>query len=118
MRIFYTREFNRAIIDSGLGEADLVDAAVELNAGLWDAALGGQVYKKRVAFAGRGKRGGARTLVAFKRDDIVFFMYGFAKKSASQYHTAREQSTQAHGKGVAGLWAGATDSGTQVWRID
>ncbi len=79
MRISYTREFNRAIMDSGLGEADLVDAAVELNAGLWDAALGGQVYKKRVAFAGRGKRGGARTLVAFKRDDIVFFMYGFAK---------------------------------------
>ena len=28
---------------------------------------------------GHGKRGGARTLVAFRRDDRAFFIYGFAK---------------------------------------
>lgn len=42
-------------------------------------ALGGGVYKKRVALSGRGKRGGARTLLAFKKDGNVFFIYGFAK---------------------------------------
>jgi hypothetical protein len=35
-----------------------------MNDGLWDANLGGEVYKKRVALSGRGKRGGARRLVS------------------------------------------------------
>ena len=46
--------------------------------GLGDA-LGGYVYKKRVALPGRGKRGGARTLVAYRSGHAVFFMYGFPK---------------------------------------
>jgi hypothetical protein len=36
-------------------------------AGLIDADLGGGVLKKRVGLAGRGKRGGVRTLVATNR---------------------------------------------------
>jgi hypothetical protein len=32
-----------------------------------------------VALPGRGKRGGVRTLVAFRRYDKAFFIYGFAK---------------------------------------
>lgn len=48
-------------------------------AGLIDADLGGHVIKKRVALPGRGKRGSLRALVAFKADDKVFFIYGFAK---------------------------------------
>lgn len=89
MRIFYTREFCRALMDADLGEPELITAAIEMNSGLWDAALGGQVYKKRVALAGRGKRGGERTFVAFKRDDRVFFMYGFAKNQRANI-TSRE----------------------------
>jgi hypothetical protein len=42
-------------------------------------ALGGYVYKKRVALPGRGKRGGARTLIAFKRGAAAFFIYGYPK---------------------------------------
>jgi hypothetical protein len=30
---------------------------------------------------GRGKRGGVRTLVAFRRGDKAFFTYGFAKNA-------------------------------------
>ena len=51
----------------------------ELDNNLYDANLGGDVYKKRVGIANEGKRGGARTLIAFKKDGNVFFMYGFAK---------------------------------------
>jgi hypothetical protein len=47
--------------------------------GLIDADLGGHVVKKRVPLAGRGKRSGARTLVATQFDDRWFFMYGFEK---------------------------------------
>lgn len=59
--------------------AGLLKAAAELNIGLWDANLGGEVFKKRVGLPGRGKRGGARTLLAFRRDEKIIFLYGFAK---------------------------------------
>ena len=39
--------------------------------------------KKRVALGGRGKSGGVRALLAFKLNDIAFFMYGFAKNQWS-----------------------------------
>lgn len=47
--------------------------------GLVDAHLGGGLVKKRIALAGRGKSGGARTLLATNLDDAWFFVYGFAK---------------------------------------
>jgi hypothetical protein len=42
--------------------------------GLFDANLGGHLYKRRVTVGGKGKRGGVRTLLAF-------FIYGFAKNT-------------------------------------
>jgi hypothetical protein len=41
--------------------------------------LGGYLYKKRIAIPGKGKRGGLRTLLAFKKENKAFFVYGFAK---------------------------------------
>jgi hypothetical protein len=37
------------------------------------------VYKKRVALPGKGKSGGARTLVAFRKGEHTFYLYGFRK---------------------------------------
>ena len=48
--------------------------------GLIDADLGGRVFKKRVPVPGRGKRGGARTIVGSNLQDRWFFLYGFEKK--------------------------------------
>ena len=62
-----------------LSEASLCKAVEEMMAGLIDADLGGGVVKKRVGLAGRGKRGGARTLVATNRGSRWFFMFGFEK---------------------------------------
>lgn len=78
MRIFKTKWFHRWAAKDGLTDAVLRTAAVELEQGLGDA-LGGYVYKKRIALQGRGKRGGARTLIAYRSGHAVFFMYGFPK---------------------------------------
>jgi len=51
----------------------------EMTQGLIDADLGGGIVKKRVGLAGRGKRGGARTLVATNKGNRWFFVYGFEK---------------------------------------
>ena len=42
-------------------------------------AGGGSVVKKRVGLAGRGKRGGVRTLVATNKGNRWFFVFGFEK---------------------------------------
>lgn len=83
MRIFKTKVFGKWAAEEGLADGNLRAAALELERGLNDGSLGGQVYKKRVGLAGRGKRGGVRTLLAFREGDQAFFMYGFAKSQRS-----------------------------------
>lgn len=81
MRVFKTKEFAKWARIEGLGDDALASAAAEMEQGLLDARLGGQVVKKRVALPGKGKRGGSRTLVAFRHGDKAFFIYGFAKNA-------------------------------------
>ncbi len=51
----------------------------EIEDGLVDVNLGGNVLKKRVATSAKGKSGGYRTLLAFKAKDRSIFLYGFEK---------------------------------------
>jgi hypothetical protein len=78
-RVFRTRTFTRWMAKSGLTDEALWEAVAEMSQGLVDADLGGHVVKKRVALAGQGKRGGARTIVATKLAERWFFLYGFGK---------------------------------------
>jgi hypothetical protein len=78
-RVFRTKTFSRWMHKAGLTDAALLLAVEEMQQGLIDADLGGHVFKKRVALAGRGKRGGARTIVATKLADRWFFLFGFGK---------------------------------------
>lgn len=79
MRVFKTRHFHRWMRKTELSDHALCMAVGEMGAGLVDADLGGGILKKRVGLAGRGKRGGARTLVATNRGDRWFFVFGFEK---------------------------------------
>ena len=63
--------------------------------GLVDAKLGGNLYKKRVAAPGRGKRGSYRTLAAFKSGNKAFFVYGFAKNERSNINDREERALKA-----------------------
>jgi hypothetical protein len=77
-----------------LSDAALCKAVVEMDQGLTDADLGGGVMKKRVALPGRGKSGGARTLVATNRRDRWFFLYGFAKNQRDSVSTDELEALQ------------------------
>jgi hypothetical protein len=79
MRVFKTRAFGRWAAGERVTDTALCEAVGELAAGLVEADLGGQVFKKRIGLNGRGKRGGARTLIAFRAGDRAVFLYGFAK---------------------------------------
>ena len=83
MRIFKNKVFHRWAKEVGLADNKLKEAVNEISNGLYEANLGGNVFKKRVALDGRGKSAGVRTIVAFKTDKHVFFIYGYAKNVRS-----------------------------------
>lgn len=78
-RIFKTRNFHRWMSKTDLTDQSLYTAISEMLNGLIDAYLGGSLVKKRVAVPGRGKRGGARTIVATNFGSYWFFLFGFEK---------------------------------------
>lgn len=78
-RVFKTHSFHRWMRKTELSDALLCAAVAEMEQGLVDAQLGGCVVKKRVAIPGRGKSGGARTLLATNHKNRWFFVFGFEK---------------------------------------
>jgi hypothetical protein len=78
-RSFKTKTFSRWMKRAGLRDASLLLAINEMENGLIDADLGGNVLKKRVALPGAGKRSGARIVVASKLSGRWFFLFGFGK---------------------------------------
>src|SRR3989338_5828699 len=78
-RVLKPRHFSRWMRKTELTDSALLNAVEEMAQGLIDADLGGGVVKKRIGLAGRGKRGGARTLVATNKGNRWFFVFGFEK---------------------------------------
>ena len=78
MQVFKIKAFANWASGEGLSDNALASAVAEMEIGLIDANLGGQVVKKRVALPGRGKQGSTRTVVAFRQGNKAFFIHGFA----------------------------------------
>jgi hypothetical protein len=79
MRVFKTKLFHRWAKKHQLTDKALLNAVKEIEEGLIDANLGGNVYKKRIATKGRGKSGSVRTLLAYVKGDKTFYIYAFEK---------------------------------------
>ena len=94
-RIFKTDFFMRKTKKMEIDDTTIALAVDEMSVGLIDADLGEKVYKKRLPLPGRGKSGGARTIVATEKDGHWFFLYAFAKNdreniSAAELRAFRE----------------------------
>jgi hypothetical protein len=84
MRIFKTKTFNKFMRKERLTDKQLIDAASEIEKGLFEGDLGGGVLKKRLAAHGRGKSSSFRSIVAFRCDDRTIFMYGYPKNTVKR----------------------------------
>lgn len=93
-RVFKTRYFSRWMRKTELTDSALCGAVAEMSQGLIDADLGSGVVKKRIGLAGRGKRGGARTLVATNKGNRWFFVYGFEKNDRANIADDELQALQ------------------------
>lgn len=92
--VFKTRHFARWLRKSDLTDEALCQAVNEMLAGLIDADLGGDIVKKRVALPGRGKRSGARTLVATRKASRWFFVFGFEKNEKANVSATELEALQ------------------------
>jgi len=79
MAIYSTRWFARWANQQGLTNEALCRAVHEMSRGLYEANLGRNLLKKRIARPGGGKSGGFRTLVATNFGSLWIFLFGFAK---------------------------------------
>ncbi|WP_246109333.1 type II toxin-antitoxin system RelE/ParE family toxin [Reinekea thalattae] len=77
--IYKTKVFASLTKKEALPDSDLINACKEMSNGLFDADLGGNVYKKRIASGTKGKSGGFRTIIGAVIGDKYFFLYAFAK---------------------------------------
>jgi hypothetical protein len=79
VRVFKNKWFTKFAEKAAITDDDLLEAVKEIEAGLVDVNYGGDVYKKRIARKGEGKSGGYRSIVFFRREDKLFFVYCFPK---------------------------------------
>ena len=94
MRVLKNRGFARTARKQGLTDQTLCLAVAEIESGLIDARLGGGLLKKRIAKGSRGKSGGFRTIVAYRRHDRLVFLYVFGKNERDNI-TEQERSALA-----------------------
>jgi hypothetical protein len=79
MRIFKNSRFNRFTFKESISNDELKAVVELLEKGHFDANLGSNLYKMRIARPGEGKSGGYRAIVVFRHEEKAFFVYGFAK---------------------------------------
>ena len=79
MRVYKVKVFARFQRRERIAETALAKAIESAELGLVDAELGGGLIKQRIARPGRGKSGGYRTVIAYRRGDLAIFLLGFAK---------------------------------------
>jgi len=98
MRILKNKPFSQWAKKLKITDKILVAAITEMANGLYEANLGGHIYKKRLPLGHKGKSGGARTIVAFKVNDKAIFIYGFSKGDKSNITKKEEESLKALAK--------------------
>ncbi len=92
MKIYKNKLFHQWSKEEVLSDATLIEGIEEIEKGIYDANLGGCIYKKRMAIPGKGKRGSLRTIVAYKVSDKAIFIYGYAKNHKSNLSIKEEQA--------------------------
>ena len=81
MPVYAIKGFERFRRKERISNDVLLRAIERATSGLIDADLGGGLIKQRVARPGQGKRGGYRTIIAFRAGQRAVFLFGFAKNA-------------------------------------
>ena len=94
LQVLATKSFSRWMRKNKVSQQNIAAAAAEMAEGLIDADLGGHVVKKRVALGGRGKRSGARTIVATNFGNKWIYIFGFEKSERGNIEASELKALQ------------------------
>lgn len=103
MRKLSTKWFNKWAEKANLSNLNLLESIDNLEKGLSVVDLGGSLFKIRVKRADKGKSAGFRTIVAYKKEEKVVFLYGFGKNEKSNINKAELQYFKKLGKDMLAL---------------
>jgi len=79
VKVLSTKSFSRCARREKISDTQLIKTIERANQGLIDADLGGFVIKQRIPRTGQGRSGGFRSIIAFRKESLAFFIYGFSK---------------------------------------
>lgn len=105
MIILKTRIFDKWAKAHGIQNGQLLKLAWELQQGLQDGILGGSLYKKRLAIAGKGKRGGGRTIIAYKKQRMLIFLLAYSKNKQADLSVAEKIACEELAKDILNMSA-------------
>jgi len=103
LRIFKTKSFVRFQRKERIENEPLCEAVACAERGLIDADLGHGLIKQRVARRGEGKRGGYRTILAYRAGERSVFLFGFAKNKQENISKADERDLKDYGAVILAL---------------
>ena len=109
MRIYKTPSFTREADKLSLTDAELCAAVREIESGLIDAHLGGELIKKRVASGTKGKSGGFRTIITWRQGQRCFFLHVFGKGEKANITDQETKALKVFGRGLMAMSETALD---------
>ena len=103
MSIFCTKWFKKWSRKSNLKDQDLIEAVANMKAGLSCSDLGNHLFKIRVRKPHSGKSSGFRTIVVYRENDRVIFLYGFGKNERDNINATELQQFKKLGNDLLAL---------------
>lgn len=98
MEKYKLRDFARWATKERLSDQVLLAVLDEMSRGLVGDRLGNHIYKKRIPPPGRGKRGGARSIVLFRQEELAVFLYGYSKSKKNDLEAREEKALRLFAK--------------------
>jgi hypothetical protein len=103
MKVYAIKRFHNWSKRHDLTSELLWKAVEEIEKGIIEANLGGNLLKKRIATKGRGKSGSVRTLLAYSTRHRTVFLYAFEKSQRDNITPKEKAALQELGKFYLGL---------------
>jgi hypothetical protein len=103
MQNLMTKYFAKWAAKQNIPKNELHKALEEVHSGKYEANLGGNIYKKRIRFEGKGKSGSGRTIVCYQKGDKAIFVHGFAKNEKSNLSNKEIIALKEFAKIILGL---------------
>lgn len=104
LRIYKLAKFYQWAKTENISDKNLKKRIFQAEEGLkFDGNLGGNIYKVRIAAKGKGKRGSFRVILVYKKNDTVFYLYGYKKNEKENISNKEKEALKKLAKDLLNL---------------